>query len=154
MLAEAWSLIEGPAESSRQLSAQLQIAGSYVRLNPSRSFDIIETTVDRFNELFAAAALLESFDQQGSFRENEMVMTSDGGGRTYQYLWHYTQHLGELSRIDLERVQTVIGRFARVEVRARLRLGILHQCLRVGGGEMVGRGGGIGYSRGGLMRLH
>ncbi|HMV83215.1 MAG TPA: hypothetical protein PKA34_08785 [Blastocatellia bacterium] len=156
LLAEAWNLVEGPAESNPQLNTQLQIAGGYVRLNPSRSFEILEATIDRFNELFAAGALLENFDQQGSFRNNEMLMTGSGSGRAYQYLWHYVQHLGELSRTDLERVQTLIGRFARVEVRTQLRLGVLHRCLR-GGGEVIEQGGigiGMGYSRGGFSRIH
>jgi hypothetical protein len=138
LLAEVWGLVEGPAESNQQLNIQLQIAGAYAKLSPPRSFEIIEATLDRFNELFDASAFLESFDQQGSFRDNEMVLNNGGGGRASQYIWHYVQHLGELSRADLERVQTVIGRFARVEIRANIRLGVLHRLLRGGNENMRG----------------
>jgi hypothetical protein len=153
-LNEAWGLVEGPAESNQQLNAQLQLAGAFIASNPSRSFDIIEATLDRFNELFAASAFLESFDQQGSFRDKEMVLNNGGGGRASQYIWQYVQHLGELSRTDLERVQALIGRFARVEVRANIRLGVLHRLLR--GSEGNWRGGfGVGGRRHlSLLNIH
>lgn len=145
MLDQAWELVAGPAETNQQLASQLQIAGVYAGVNPARSFEIIEATIDQYNELFTAAALVESFNQQGSFRNKEMVLGNVGGSLVTPYLYAYAQSLAGLSRTDLERAQVVIGRFARPEVRAGIRLVLLQHLLR---SETVGVGPGIGFSIG------
>src|SRR5262245_42914047 len=127
LLNEAWELVGGPIESSTQFFSQLQIAGGYIYLNPARSFEIIEASLEQFNELFAAAATLESFEPQGTFRSKEMVLRN--GGRMNPYLQSYSQHLLVLSTTDPDRAASLISRFARPEVRACLQLSILSQLL-------------------------
>jgi hypothetical protein len=129
-LNEAWALVDGAAESNQQFNAQLQIAVAYLKLNPARSFEIIGATVDQFNELFAASAMLENFDQNGTFREKEMILRN--GGRSSQYFYQYGQALGELAQKDMPHVQAVIAQFARAEVRASIRILVLQQILRAG----------------------
>ncbi len=130
LLNEAWTFVDGPAETNQQFNAQLQIAVAYVKLNPARSFEIIAATIDQYNDLFAAGAVVASFDQQGTFREKEMIMRN--GGRVSQYFSQYGQSLTELARTDMTRVQSVISQFARAEVRASIRILMLQQILRAG----------------------
>jgi hypothetical protein len=127
-LDEAWAMVDGPVESSQQFHAQLQIAGIYLKLKPARSFEILEGSLDQFNELFAATAFIENFEPHGSFREKEMILRA--GGRASSYLQQYAQHLSALAPHDPDRVRQFIGRFARAEVRANLQLAIVQQILR------------------------
>ncbi|MEP7336118.1 MAG: hypothetical protein ABI977_00005, partial [Acidobacteriota bacterium] len=142
LLNEAWALVDGAAESNQQFNAQLQIAVAYLKFDPSRSFEIIGATIDQFNELFAASAVLENFDQNGTFREKEMILRN--GGRASQYFNQYGQALGELAQTDVPRVQAVIAQFARAEVRTSIRILVLQQVLR----EQQN------YQSGGLGRRH
>ncbi len=128
LLEEALTLIGSEIESGQMFSNQLQIAGAFLSVNPARSFDVLESTLDQFNELMAAAAVVESFQQQGSFRQKEMVLNT--GGMASQYLPQYGQHLAGLARTDLARVQADISRFARPEARIAVRLFVLQQLLR------------------------
>ncbi|MGH9837793.1 MAG: hypothetical protein ACREEM_03315 [Blastocatellia bacterium] len=134
-LDEAWGLVDGPIESSQQLNAHLQLAGAYIRINSTRSFEIIEGSLEKFNELFGAVALLESFESHGSFRNKEMLLR--GGGRGTNYLHQYTQPLVTLAVADPDRVQSVISRFARPDARASLQLIVVQQLL--GQSRMAGQ---------------
>jgi hypothetical protein len=147
LLDEAWAMVDGPAESSQQFNAQLQIATANVKLNPARSFEIIAATVAQYDELFTASAMLESFDQHGTFREKEMILRN-GGGRASSYLYQYGQSLAELARTDLTHVQAVINQFSRAEVRTSIRMLVLQQILR---GQQTYALVGFGRSSGGVI---
>lgn len=127
LLDEAWAIVSGPAESGQQMNAQLQLAFAYLKLSPARSLEIIEATIDQYNELVSAIALIENFEQQGTFREKEMILNN--GGRLSGYLYQYTQSLSELARTDFDRVHSLLSRFARPEIRTLIRLSILQRLL-------------------------
>ncbi len=127
-LAEAWALMDGPPESGQQLNNQLQLAGAYIPIDSARGFEIIESSIERFNEVFAATATIESFERQGTFRNKEMVLRH-GGGRGMNYLNQYAQHLATLAVADLDRVPAVIARFARPDTRAHLQLTIVQRLM-------------------------
>ncbi|MDX2042272.1 MAG: hypothetical protein SF097_13540 [Acidobacteriota bacterium] len=147
LLEEALAMIGTEVETSQMFSSQLQIAGAFSLLNPARSFDVLESTLDQFNELLTAAAVTESFQQQGSFRQKEMVLNT--GGVASQYLPQYGQHLAGLARTDLARVQTDINRFSRPEARIAVRMYVLQQVLQSNGEIKIIRGFG-----GGIRSLH
>ena len=143
-LDEAWGLIAGHAETNQQFSAQLQLAGAYLQINPARSFEIIEATLDQFNELSAAAALLESFEQNGAFREKEMLLNNQSRGSANLYM--YTNTLAQLARTDPDHLRAVLSRFARPEIHTRLCLAILQQLLPAQNNGISGGGGIISVS--------
>lgn len=145
---EALTMIDGQAESSQILNSRFLIAGVFVQINPARSFEVIESMLDQFNELLGAAAVVESFQQQGSFRQKEMVLNS--GGLASQYLPQYGQQLAALVRTDLPRVQTIINRFTRSEARIAVRMFVLQQFLRSNNGT-VGLGASHRYRS---MEIH
>jgi hypothetical protein len=148
ILDDAWTLIGGPPESSQQFSAQLNIAGAYLPLDTKRSFEIIEGTIDKYNEVFAASALLGSFEWQGTFREKEMILASGDSSLAQQY----APPLATLAAVDLERVQSFLQRCGSADMRANLTLMLLRQLLS----QSSSRGGfGYGSSKGrGMYRLH
>src|SRR5207253_179039 len=76
LLGDARAIVNGRAENSLQLTCQLQIASAYSLLQPSQSFEIIEPIVDQANELIAAAALLDGFQNLGQrrFKDGEMII--------------------------------------------------------------------------------
>lgn len=126
-LEEALALAGTQIESSQAFSNQLQLIGTCALINPARGFEFLEATLDQFNELLAAASVVESFQQQGSFRQKEMVLTA--GGSASQYLPQYGQHLASLARIDLLRAQATINRFVRPEARIAVQMFVLQQLL-------------------------
>src|SRR5262249_31250168 len=109
LLDEAWALANVPVEQAYQFKAQLQIAGASLRINPTRSFEILEASLNQFNELFAATAAIESFESRGNFRKKEMILQESS--RMIHYLEFYLQQLPALSALDPERVQSLIERF-------------------------------------------
>jgi hypothetical protein len=125
-LAEAGSLVAGPAESNEQFHGQLQVAGAYLRVDSTRSFDLLDSTTENFNDLFAAMVVVDSFEQRGTFRNKEMIL-QHGGGQGMNYLQQYAQLLAQLAVADSDRVQAMIARFARADARAHLRLTLVQQ---------------------------
>ena len=146
MLDDAWALIGVPLESRQQFNAQLNIAGAYLPLDSKRSFEIIEGTSDKYNEVFAASALLGSFEWQGTFREKELILSSGDSSFAQQY----ALPLSALAAIDLERVQGFLRRCGSADMRANLTLGIVRQLIS----QPAARGGiGYGMSKGRRMSI-
>ncbi len=116
ILAEARDLIGGHAANTARLNTQLWIARSYLEIEPSKSYDMVETTIDRFNELTAAAATLDGFLHQGkSFKDGEVVLGQ--GGVASSLFQPYTTLLNSLARFNFERARAVVERIQRPEIR-------------------------------------
>jgi hypothetical protein len=124
-LEEARSLVGGRAGNYEQLQAQLQVAHAYSALDAAQSFEILEAQVGQFNELLAAAEVLNGFEQE-YFKEGELVPQASTLGNMV------TQHIGELSlmaSIDFDRTKAVAGRFQRHETRIMAGLSIAQGAL-------------------------
>ena len=115
LLGEAQALLPTRATSYGLLQAQLVIAEAYQQLDPSRSAPMVERVIDQTNDLVAAALVLNGFDIDGYFRNDEFVIASgnplnmiaDGCGR----------ELGAIARGDLDRAKVTAERFQRPEMR-------------------------------------
>lgn len=124
-LEEARTIVGSRAGNYEQLQAQLQLARAYSALDVSQSFEILEAQVSQFNELLAAAEVLNGFEQQ-YFKEGELVPQGSTLGNMV------TQHIGELSllaSIDFDRTKAVAGRFQRHETRIMAGLSIAQGVL-------------------------
>lgn len=116
ILAEARDLIGGFAANTARLNTQLWVARSYLEIEPSKSYDMVETTIDRFNELTTAAATLDGFLQQGtSFKDGEAVLGQ--GGVASNLFQPYTMLLSSLARFNFDRARAVVERIQRPEIR-------------------------------------
>jgi hypothetical protein len=127
LLAEAEALIGEPASNYLYLGVQLQIASAYEQLNLSKSAGFIEKAVSKLNELALAAVVLNGFDLQQYFRNDELVI--NGGNQLTQMAWESAQKLGSLSRHDFDHAKSVAEEFQRPEMRIVALLQIAQAAL-------------------------
>ncbi|MEW6731782.1 MAG: hypothetical protein AB1489_10680 [Acidobacteriota bacterium] len=131
LLSEARALMSGAPENAIQLAAQMQIAYAYANLEPATSFGLIEPIIDKLNELIAAAAVLDGFDNPYArrFKNGEMIMAGD--------LLYHGQGLLPLVRADFERALATANRFEREELKLLARLIVVEGLLTPPNSEAI-----------------
>lgn len=149
LLDQAYGLVAGPPASNTQLFAQLRLAGAYASHNADRSFEILESSIEKVNELAAASAVIEEFQENGSYRNKEMILLN-GGGMSSQYIHQYTPALANLFIADPERVHKTFQRVSRPELRVWMQANFLQQSS---GSSMYGRGELRSYPMGDAMPM-
>ncbi|HET8677239.1 MAG TPA: hypothetical protein VFO63_15695 [Blastocatellia bacterium] len=127
LLEEARSLFGAQAANSIELQTLLEIARTYAKVEPVRSFEIIESVVDQFNTLIAAAAILDGFEYWRYFREGELM--AQAGGVMLSLVFQCAKDATELARMDFDRAKAVADRFQRAEVRLIARLYVAQGVL-------------------------
>ena len=108
---------------------QLRVARAYATIDSGRSFEILDPGIGQLNELLAAAAVLSGFEIS-MFRDGEMAIQQGGNGLT-NMVNRFGQELAQLARIDLERSETLAGRFQFPEARIMTRLAIVQGLMGV-----------------------
>lgn len=127
LLEEARSLFGAQAANSIELQTLLEIARTYAKVEPVKSFEIIESVVDQFNTLIAAAAILDGFEYWRYFREGELM--AQAGGVMLSLVFQCAKDATELARMDFDRAKAVADRFQRAEVRLIARLYVAQGVL-------------------------
>jgi hypothetical protein len=127
LLEEARSLFGAQAANSVELQTFLEIARTYAKVEPVRSFEIIESIVDQFNTLIAAAAILDGFEYWRYFREGELM--AQAGGVMLSLVFQCAKDATDLARTDFDRAKAVADRFQRAEVRLIARLYVAQGVL-------------------------
>ncbi|HEX5735690.1 MAG TPA: hypothetical protein VF131_22875 [Blastocatellia bacterium] len=127
LLEEARSLFGAQAANSVELQTLLEIARTYAKVEPVRSFEIIEPVVDQFNTLIAAAAILDGFEYWRYFRDGELM--AQAGGVMLSLVFQCARDATELARKDFDRAKAVADRFQRAEVRLIARLYVAQGVL-------------------------
>jgi hypothetical protein len=127
LINEAQSLVSSAAESYGQMGVHLDIALASYTFDPGKSFDIIEQNIDRFNQLIAAAAILEGFEIRQYFNEGEFV--PGRGNQLTNMLNQYWVRLGMLARTDFERARRASDRFQPFEAQIMARLHVARTVL-------------------------
>lgn len=125
-LAEAFDMIGGRASNYQRLQAQLQVAQAYAPLDPDRSFDIMAPIVEQLNDLMAAAAVLDGFENN-YLQDDEWI--SSGGSSLSNMAVTCEQQVAALARTDFDRAKSLADRWQRSEVRLRARLLIAQAVL-------------------------
>ncbi|HJQ69907.1 MAG TPA: hypothetical protein VKA70_13090 [Blastocatellia bacterium] len=120
LLEEARGLFGAQAANSGELQTLLEIARAYVKVEPVKSFEVIEPIVDQFNTLIAAAAILDGFEYWRYFREGELMAQSTGV--MLSLVFQCAKDATELARADFDRAKALADRFQRAEVRIMARL--------------------------------
>jgi len=128
LLDEAKQMTSRRATSYDQFDQQLRVAHAFAAVDPARSFEVLDPGISQLNELLTAAAVLNGFEVN-LFRDGEMSMQA-GSGLTGM-LDRFGQELAQLARADLERSETLAGRFQFPEPRIMARLAIVQGLLGV-----------------------
>lgn len=129
LLDEARQITNHRAASYEQFDQQLKVARAFSTVDPARSFEVLDPGISQLNELVAAAAILNGFEIN-MFRDGELSL--QGGGGLTAMVQRFGQELGSLAEKDLDRAETLAGRFQYAEARIMARLAIVQGLLRVG----------------------
>jgi hypothetical protein len=121
-LDEARQITNRRATNYEHFEQQLKVARAFATIDPARSFDVLDPGISQLNELLAAAAVLNGFEVN-MFRDGEMAF--QGGGGLTGMINRFGQELGFLAHRDLERAETLAGRFQLAEPRIMARLAIV-----------------------------
>lgn len=128
LLEEAKQMTSRRATSYDQFEQQFKVARAFAAVDPARSFEILDPAISQLNELLAAAAVLNGFEVN-MFRDGEMSMQT-GSGLT-NMVNRFGQELALIAQNDLERSETLAGRFQFAEPRIMTRLAIVQGLLGV-----------------------
>lgn len=126
LLEEARQLTNKRATSYEHFEQQLKVAWAFVALEPSRAFEVLDPAISQLNELLSAAALLSGFETN-VFRDGELPL--QGGSTLTNTVNRYGQAIAALAREDLERSETLAGRFQFPESRIMARMAIVQGLL-------------------------
>ncbi len=129
LLEEARPLVGDTPRNLTQVNLHLQLARAYSLVDPPRAFEIIESVIDRANEMIAAADVLDGFMPGPEiFRHGELVMHTGMIGLDSVFEM-YGRELAALARADFDRANLAAGRFQRREVQTFARLLIAQGLL-------------------------
>lgn len=122
LLEDARQLTNRRATNYGHFEQQLKVARAFASIDPGRSFEVLDPAISQLNELLAAATVLNGFEVN-MFRDGEMSFQSPGG--LSGMLNRFGEELGYLAYRDLERAETLAGRFQFSEPRIMARLAIV-----------------------------
>ena len=127
-LNEAQRLANRRATNYNQFDRQLRIADAFAALEPSRSFDVVDSGIAQLNELLSAAALLSGFEVN-VFKDGELPLA--GGSGLGDMVTRYGQQLATLAKIDFARAESSANKFQLAEPRLISQLAIVRNVLGV-----------------------
>ena len=126
---DAYALVSKRATSYRDFEDQLKVADAYARLDPKRSFQIIDAGIAELNELLAAATVLNGFEVE-IFDEGELSLQSDND--LVGMVASFGRELAALAKVDFEGARTTAEKFQLPEPRMNARLSIVQSILGTG----------------------
>ena len=131
LLEQARNLVGSTArvENQEQMNALLEIARAFSRYDSKRAFEIVEPLLDQFNDMSAAAMVLDGFGQQ-YYQDGELQLLENSGLGTVGN--QLVDVLGSLARANFERAKAGADRIERPEVRIVAYLAIAQEVLAPG----------------------
>lgn len=139
-LSEAISMINQNPEDGAEMYVLMQVLGGSAAISPSKTFDLLESFIPKFNELLAANAFLSKYQENsGTFRDGELVLANGNGGfyissqKTGGIVVSVnSMGLDLLAKSNLERTINLADRFERNDVRLAARLILVRGVLSGG----------------------
>jgi hypothetical protein len=148
LLNEALPLVNFNPKGDDELYTLLQVGRVYALVEPVKAFEMIESLVDRANDLLSAASVLSGFFlPSGVFKKGEMVLPP-GYSNVSMRFRQFGKELATLALLNFERAKAAADKFQRNEARIMARLFIVQGVLseRLGSGVALYGGGMIvGY---------
>lgn len=141
LLQEANGLISDQPKNYTEMSAKMQIARTYIQLNPERSFELIASSLPQLNELIAAMITLNGFENN-YIRDGELPFTYYGA--LSNIVNDMQQQIAELAAKDFDRAMNLAEGFQRDEIRLKGLLTIAQTTLSK---SNTGQGGSVEIMR-------
>jgi len=148
VLNELRTFVDSMPQNSYRMSMQMQLARIYSSLDLDRSFEIVQPLVVKMNELVAAAAVLDGFDQRYT-KDGEWLIT--GPNSLGNVINNLEQTLSVLAPLDFDRARALADQFEKPEIRLMAELEIAQSALGHKSPWMGGRGGEIRALSGGIV---
>jgi hypothetical protein len=126
LLSQADQLIGSIKPGTEQMEEQIRLAMLYCSLKSDRGFAIMESLMPKLNELVAAAATLDGFENN-YLRDGEWTMTS--AGSIGNLLTGLAQNAGYFAGRDFDRTLALANQFERPELRLMGELKIAQAVL-------------------------
>lgn len=144
---DAYVLVSKRATRYRDFEDQLKVAEAYAKLDPKRSFQILDAGIAELNELLSAATVLNGFEVE-IFEDGEMSLQSDSD--LVGMVASFGRELASLAKVDFESARTTAEKFQLPEPRMNARLSIVQSILGTGpvGGSNRRGGGNIRFNFG------
>ena len=122
--------ILGPAtqaEDQNQMYALLAIGRAFSRYDSARAFEIVEPLVDQFNEISAAALVLNGFGQT-YYRDGGVIMNN--GNVVAETGNQMATALSALAQVNFDRAKAATERIRPLDVRMQVYLTIAQQTIQ------------------------
>lgn len=128
LLEQARSMVRSSVrvENQEEMSAVLEIGRAFSRYDSKRGFEVVEPILDQFNEMSAAALVLDGFGQQ-YYQDGELVMQN--GNSVANVATQLMATLGTLAIANFDRAKALADRVERPEVRIGAYLAIAQQAI-------------------------
>ncbi|MFN7930240.1 MAG: hypothetical protein U0Y68_20410 [Blastocatellia bacterium] len=127
LLEEAARLLSEMPPTRRKDEQLIRLADEYQQLEVARSFALLEPMVSRLNELTAAAALLDQWQEEKAVRQGEWRMQSSN---VVTNMWqNYAGTVSRLAKEDFARALAIANRAERNELRLLVKLRLLQSLL-------------------------
>ncbi|HEX8398924.1 MAG TPA: hypothetical protein VF644_15930 [Pyrinomonadaceae bacterium] len=136
-ISEARSLVNPSPENYVELTDLIQVLSAGADDDAKKMFDLVESFVPKFNEIFAATAFLSKYQPgYGNFREGEFIFSNRDIGIHFHSRGYGgisvnidSMRLDRLGKANLERAMNLADRFERNDVRTAARIIILRGAL-------------------------
>jgi hypothetical protein len=130
LMKEAKALTNESAETEDDIGDVLEVVKGYAMIDPEVAFGMFEPIVDRINDYIQASAVLARYQpRNSSFKKGEIVMKVDGNQWDMPF-FKFVPQMQMLSKVDLDRMNTVADRFTRPDSRAIVKLYVLQGFLK------------------------
>jgi hypothetical protein len=126
LLNQASGIVDTMKPGQEQTEAQMGLAMMYCLEKSDRGFAIIESMVPKLNDLVAAAAKLDGYDNR-YLRDGEWNMTGEGG--IGNLLTRLAQNAGYFAWCDFDRAVSLAAQFERPEIRLMAQLKLAQGIL-------------------------
>lgn len=129
LLEEARVLVSKRARNFVQLSAQVQVACAYARIDPARGLGIIGPMVDRLNELADAAVVVDGFLTEEQLARDDELELSLVSGYVDALPDETVEDFALLAQAKFDEMKQIADGFRRQELRVMARLLLARSVL-------------------------